>query len=1555
MHVRGACSVVIKVRAHKEPQVYSCFFKIVRRLAMTAKGYTFCYYVSGHGFGHATRVNQIITELLKSKASPPLLTEEAQETVPTTLAPNTDTEGTARTEGTAIIETNPSKTAHGTAARHTIHIVSDAPQFIFQDVIALGAVYRNAKVDAGVVQPLAYSVDRQKTIEGVKAFLAKRQEMIQHEVAWLEQVGANCVLSDAPFLPCAAASAYGIPACLITNFTFDEVYRFLREGDPLDKDVIACADAALEDYKKASLLLRLPGSIDIPSFEEEIMALESTRSRSSGYADVWSPLVADMANFSVREEDEEDHEDRARSASSMTGESRQQAKAQEHSSGQPAENGMIHADKVIDTTPSSSSFTLRRQQRHDLKLSVDTSDATITSRCAPRRRSRRRAIDVPLVVRKAINSREDVLRSLGVDEETIRTKKMVLVSFGGQRLKQGWGNPLPQGWIGVICGLPVSHELPDGFYRSPHGVYVPDLTHAANIVIGKLGYGTCSECIAHDTALIYVSRPQFIEEHGLIKLMVNHGLPVEMTAEEFETGLWQRSILEADRLAEEEKEGRRLYASHISHQKDATLEDLRATRFGSEGEDLYCSVSGGLTQSFSPGVRYALRRRPSRAKSLAESVNMAEMARGGPISSPVDYEDDPPMLSPGRSRRSASISSLTSATMRSRKRNSAEGNVSKQGLVRFGNGGDGNADEEQQRKQAEDTRLVEEPESMQCSGVEAASWFERRIPHNGGEVCARLLEAFMLTVTNTAAADSTSPAPRRPGPLFSASSSSSPSTLNTTATSTTSPRRLSPIKFFVLVGFCVASLLAVSRVFAPQDTGRILDPDTPSASKDTTSDELERQLIVQQILDTRKSSYAFEDFTDEGLQQPENEHLLPATAILLGWKRIEGLKLIVKYLTRYPYIKQIIVWNNNKELKLSQRDFELELADSLGHGASSADRLLPELQVYNAAENLHDFAKYMSCSLAKYEHCYFQDDDWLNTHMDALYTNFLTSPNLIHTNTLPLIQMEHRRWTFTNEDFNMHAGFSWMGTGSYLPRAKARRLLEQRGNTTLAKDRFKVIDMYFSIWTNQYPYQLVNYLTPLDQKNGWSTEVVNDHWSIVFRNMLDAADRLYTALLTNFEVTNKDPFAREEEKPYVSDRHTRSPCHNDKCLFTTSLDPFPDPKEVVFKGDLQTIDEQNAKFMELDYPTTEFWRTFAYVHAVDNDPLTCWNSFKVPKTGDSFGLRFVKPMALQRLTVVSSKSLTVLEGQITVLASDMRGVHWTTCQHTVRYPFAHTMTLDLVCPSGPTLPQGLIHQIKVRLEADLEKSLEICGMDAGAHERRLRKERREKKADQRREYQQMLKAVEADSRKFIALNTQWSSTAAKTRTRRLTPTMSCREECICKENTTSEDAEASEDDHEYQQMLKAVEADTRKFVALNTQWSSTAAKARTQPPTPTMSYREEYGFMEEKEEVLLKECEKLERQLKKLKREIKDNLHFKRRLAPYNPPLDRSVKYRRNTRKLLTEEERRMILRCFELCKQENRARIGVSTATPIQRTAHYLGMTAETVKDALSGINHQD
>ncbi|KAF9978039.1 hypothetical protein BGZ73_003966 [Actinomortierella ambigua] len=585
---------------------------------MAPKAYTFCYYVSGHGFGHATRVNQIITELLKSNS-------------------------------------------------HTIHIVSDAPQFIFQDVIALGAIYRNAKVDAGVIQPLAYSIDRQKTIEGCKNFLSRRDEMIQTEVAWLDQVNADCVLADAPFLPCAAAAAFGIPAVLITNFTFDEIYRFLRSGDALDKDVIACADAALEDYKKATLLLRLPGSIDIPSFEDEILALESSRSNGS-------PSISDMDDI----EDDEDHYPRNFPNKESTNSA---------SLSQPCH--MVTSPSLLSARFQISASLRSPKPGHSSRLLSPGAKALKYEWVSS---IPRQAIDVPLVVRKHINTREHVLRSLGVDEETIATKKVVLVSFGGQRLKQGWGNPLPEGWIGVICGLPVEHELPEGFYRSPHGVYVPDLTHAADIVIGKLGYGTCSECIAHDRPLIYVPRPQFVEEHGLIRLMMRHGLPVEMTAEEFETGQWQRSVLEADRIVQEEREGRRQYMASLS----STPTPTPAT------EDVDTTTNAPPSPATS-------------SDSLAESVSNNELVEAQPKTR--------------RTRRSSSISSLAEVQEKPKKMRKLSSSLAESSVPE---------EEEAAGSTSMSSLVVEELGLPSANG-----WFERRMADDGGEVCSRLVEEFM--------------------------------------------------------------------------------------------------------------------------------------------------------------------------------------------------------------------------------------------------------------------------------------------------------------------------------------------------------------------------------------------------------------------------------------------------------------------------------------------------------------------------------------------------------------------------------------------------------------------------------------------------------------------------------------------------------------------------------------------------------------------------------------------------------------------------------------------
>ncbi|KAG0362364.1 hypothetical protein BGZ54_008655, partial [Gamsiella multidivaricata] len=514
----------------------------------------------------------------------------------------------------------------------------------------------------------------------------------------------------------AAASAYGIPAILITNFTFDEVYRFLREGDALDKDVLACADAALEDYKKASLLLRLPGSIDIPAFEDEILAMESgalttlsTGSQTNGR----SPSISDMDDT---EEDVHQQSSGQLHTSAIDIEvhfaDNKNMKEHGQEQEQEKEKEELSETSMGDTTPAGvMSPVIMRTAASSPNPSIVSggfnsgpflSSLLSPSTCLPSpsklQAVPRRAVDVPLVVRMAVNSREDVLRSLGVGEELIRTHKVVLVSFGGQRLKQGWGNPLPEGWIGVICGLPVEHELPEGFYRSPHGVYVPDLTQAADIVIGKLGYGTCSECIAHDKPLIYVPRPQFIEEHGLINMMVNHGLPVEMTAGEFETGHWQRAILEADRQANEEREGRRLFM-------ESSEEDNNASQLNKVIPELCVSPMTPMA----PAVV--------------------------PLSMVTEAEEQEPRMSGTRrrSRRSSSVASLSAFRPKGPK------------MARLSTAGVwGKYSSPVERGVSALPRMMEEGGSPRTPG--STVWFERRIPNNGGEVCARLVEEFMAQV-----------------------------------------------------------------------------------------------------------------------------------------------------------------------------------------------------------------------------------------------------------------------------------------------------------------------------------------------------------------------------------------------------------------------------------------------------------------------------------------------------------------------------------------------------------------------------------------------------------------------------------------------------------------------------------------------------------------------------------------------------------------------------------------------------------------------------------------
>lgn len=55
-------------------------------------------------------------------------------------------------------------------------------------------------MDAGIVQPKAYDVDRQKTLEVLQKFMDQRKATLEEEIKWLKEEKMDAVLSDATFL-----------------------------------------------------------------------------------------------------------------------------------------------------------------------------------------------------------------------------------------------------------------------------------------------------------------------------------------------------------------------------------------------------------------------------------------------------------------------------------------------------------------------------------------------------------------------------------------------------------------------------------------------------------------------------------------------------------------------------------------------------------------------------------------------------------------------------------------------------------------------------------------------------------------------------------------------------------------------------------------------------------------------------------------------------------------------------------------------------------------------------------------------------------------------------------------------------------------------------------------------------------------------------------------------------------------------------------------------------------------------------------------------------------
>lgn len=145
-----------------------------------------------------------------------------------------------------------------------------------------------------------------------------------------------------------------------------------------------------------------------------------------------------------------------------------------------------------------------------------------------------------------LRSRLNIDTSVANGHRTTRPK-VLLLGFGGHSTTWNLQDSfLPVGWICLVLGA-VAENLPSTrFIALPPNSYAPDYIHAADAVLGKIGYGFVSECISAGTVLVFVPRQDWPEEKYLQDLLcVEYDAGILMPQSDFLQGHWGEYITKA--------------------------------------------------------------------------------------------------------------------------------------------------------------------------------------------------------------------------------------------------------------------------------------------------------------------------------------------------------------------------------------------------------------------------------------------------------------------------------------------------------------------------------------------------------------------------------------------------------------------------------------------------------------------------------------------------------------------------------------------------------------------------------------------------------------------------------------------------------------------------------------------------------------------------------------------------------------------------------------------------------------------------------------------------
>lgn len=171
------------------------------------------FYVSGHGFGHASRTIALIEALQ----------EQWQKG--------------ARATGLSVV------------------VRTSAPEWFFRRSTTVPLQFHHVATDTGVAQIDSLRLDERQTADLAGSFYADFDTRVDREASTLHDLQASVVVADIPPLGSAAAARAGIPVLLVGNFTWDWIYQGYPAFEERAPGVIARISAA---YAQATRALRLP-------------------------------------------------------------------------------------------------------------------------------------------------------------------------------------------------------------------------------------------------------------------------------------------------------------------------------------------------------------------------------------------------------------------------------------------------------------------------------------------------------------------------------------------------------------------------------------------------------------------------------------------------------------------------------------------------------------------------------------------------------------------------------------------------------------------------------------------------------------------------------------------------------------------------------------------------------------------------------------------------------------------------------------------------------------------------------------------------------------------------------------------------------------------------------------------------------------------------------------------------------------------------------------------------------------------------------------------------